>query len=299
MRFAIPLLAALVAALAFSSCSKPVTPTDAARIFFEKVKAGQTGEAYQSSAFGFQTQQSQKFFETTLAELGLNKFTSAEYQPAEMEDDGRTAKVRVDFAATGAGKIPMVITLNSESGTWKVFAIKSPRDAATGIVQNRFSILGRGPDFVEPVNRQPAPEPAVVATLVKETLLRFNDAIRERDFVPFFQKCSLAWQDQLVTGEYRPGIPLTMRIDLTEKQREIGASRLLRAFQPFIDKGIDLSGIADKKPVFDVEPQVSTDGLLIVTGRYDTEPYRVFFSVKYMYELPKWKLFGLDVSLRK
>lgn len=299
MRSVIPLFAAMVAALVFVSCSKPVPPTDAAKAFFEKVKAGQTGEAYKSSAFAFQTQQSQKFFETALAEQGLSKIASAEYQPAEMEDDGRSAKVHVEFTTEAQTKVPMVITLTRESGTWKVFALKSPRNAATGLVQNRFSILGRGPDFVEPVNRQPPPDAETMERLVKETLLRFDQAIKERDFVPFFLHTSLAWQDQLVTGEYRPGIPLTMRIELTEKQKEIGASRLLRAFQPFIDKNIDISGIASRTPVFDSPPQVSTDGLLIVNGRYDTEPYKVYFSMKFMYELPKWKLFGLDVSLRK
>jgi len=299
MRFAAPFLAAMVAALALVSCSKPVTPAEAAKDFFDKVKAGQTEEAYKGSAFGFQAQQSQKFFETALIEQGLNKIASAQYEPAEIEAGGRSAKVRVDFTTTEEAKLPMVITLTRDSGTWKVFAIKSPRDPKTGLVQNRFSIFGRGPEFVEAVNRQPAPDPEAMAQLITETLLRFDRAVKDRDFVPFFSKCSLAWQDQLVSGEYRPGPPLTMKIELSERQMEIGASRLHRAFQPFIDKNVDLSSIEKKKPILDAPAMVSTDGLLVVSGHYDTEPYRVIFSMKFMYELPKWKLFGLDVSLRK
>ena len=102
-----------------------------------------------------------------------------------------------------------------------------------------------------------------------------------------------------MTGEFKPGTPMTMRVALTGREKEIGASRLHRAFQPFIDKEVDLSGVTTRKPIFDGPPQVTTDGLMVVTGHYPTEPYRVAFSMKFMYELPKWKLFGLDVSLRK
>jgi hypothetical protein len=276
-----------------------VDPTAATKAFFEKVKAGKTEEAYNSSAFGFQAQQSRKFFESALAETGLNKIESVEYQTPEFEDEGRTAKIQAEFAITGGAKVPQVITLTRESSGWKVFAIKSPRDAATGIVQNRFSMLGRAPDFVAAVDRQPTPDEASMKTLVTETLLRFDQAVKERNFVPFFVKCSLAWQDQLVSGEYKPGIPRTMRVELTDMDRETGASRLHRAFQPFMDKDVDLSGVAKKEPIFTSEPMVSTDGLLIAAGYYNTEPYKVIFSMKFMYELPKWKLFGLDVSLRK
>jgi hypothetical protein len=299
MRFTAPFLAAAAAALVIVSCSKPADPAESAKAFFEKVKAGKAEEAYKGSAFGFQAQQSQKFFESALAESGLNKIESAEYQAPEFEDGGRTAKVRANFTTTAGTKVPMDLTLTRESSGWKVFAIKSPRDAVTGIVQNRFSIVGRGPGFVAAVDRQPPPDVESMNLLVTETLLRFDRAVKERDFVPFFTHCSLAWQDQLVSGEYRPGTPRTMRVELTDIDRETGASRLHRAFQPFIDKKVDLSGIATKQPIFDSEPMVSTDGLLIATGRYDTEPYKVMFSMKFMYELPKWKLFGLDVSLRK
>ena len=39
------------------------------------------------------------------------------------------------------------------------------------------------------------------------------------------------------------------------------------------------------------------EGLLVVAGMFPTQPYRVAFSFKYMYEVPRWKLFGIDVNL--
>jgi len=44
---------------------------------------------------------------------------------------------------------------------------------------------------------------------------------------------------------------------------------------------------------------VNSDGLLILAGHYDGHPYRIQFALKYIYELPSWKLFGLDVNLLK
>jgi hypothetical protein len=194
--------------------------------------------------------------------------------------------------------VPLVVTLIQEDGAWRVFALKSPRDPQTGLVQNRFSIVGRGPEFVEPIDRQPVPDEAAVKALVLEALLRFNAAVQEKSFLGFFEKCSLAWQDQLVTGEVLPGTPRTMRRALTDAQKEIGAAKLQRAFQPFIDQQIDLSAIEKIEPTFDAPARVTTDGLLVVSGEFPTKPYRVIFGLKFMYELPKWKVFGLDVTLR-
>jgi hypothetical protein len=60
---------------------------------------------------------------------------------------------------------------------------------------------------------------------------------------------------------------------------------------------------------------VSADGIMSVSGYYDTKPYMVRFGLKFIYEQPAavlrrpdraplegtrdWKLFGIDVNLRK
>jgi hypothetical protein len=292
-----PLLVVIAAVMLLASCGKAPTPVDAAKSFFDQVAAGHAAEAYASSAFSFRAQQSQTFFTSTLKELGLTAIASAKYGAPENED-ARTAKVRADFTTQDGKTVPLVVTLSHEDGAWRVFALKSPRDTRTGIVENRFSVVGRAPDFVEAIDRQPAPDEAAVKALVVDSLLRFNAAVQEKSFVEFFEKCSLAWQDQLVTGEVLPGTPRTMKKALTDVQKEIGASKLQRAFQPFIDQQIDLSAVKAVEPKFDAPARVTTDGLLVVSGEFPTKPYRVIFSLKFMYELPKWKVFGLDVTMR-
>jgi len=291
------LLAAFVA-LSLGSCGKKVTPDGAAKAFFDLIQSGQTQAAYESATFAFKAQQSLKFFETALKETGLNSITSASFDPPEIKDDQKTAKVNATFETKAKGKVVMHVTLTRESGGWRVFSLTQPRDERSRFPANRFSVVGRAPDFVEPVNRQPAPDEATVKALTRDALLRFNDAVQQRNFTEFFEKCSLAWQDQLVTGEVSPN-PATLRRVLTERQKEIGASRLQHAFQPFIDKDVKLDMIKDMEPIFDGPAQVSNEGLLMVSGQYATEPYRMFFTLKFYYELPKWKLFGIDVTLKK
>jgi hypothetical protein len=298
MRCTILTVAAVCAAWGLGGCEREETPQDAAKAFFDLVKNGQAEAAYGTAAFAFKAQQSPKFFSAALKETGLDAIKSASFDTPEIKDEGRTARLKATFDTNARGKVVMNVTLTRESGDWRVFALTSPKNAETGIVQNRFSVVGRAPDFVEPVNRQPAPDAQTVKALIRDELLRFSDAVKEKNFMDFFEKCSLAWQDQLVTGEVSPN-PSALRRVLTERQKEIGAGRLQHAFQPFIDKEVSLDSIKDKEPVLDGPAQVSTDGLLLVSGNYNTEPYKIFFALKFQYELPKWKLFGIDVTLKK
>jgi hypothetical protein len=123
--------------------------------------------------------------------------------------------------------------------------------------------------------------------------------VKQKNFMEFFEECSLAWQDQLVTGEVSLN-PVTLRRVLTERQKEIGASRLEHAFRPFIEKEVNLDNIKDKEPILDAPlrspPMVSSCSCPVLMPR---SRIRVFFALKFQYELPKWKLFGIDVSLRK
>jgi hypothetical protein len=286
-------------ALTLAGCGKKVEPADAARNFFDLIASGKAAQAYASATFGFQGQQTLRFFETTLRELGLDAIASVKYSSPTFAHERRVARVEAEFMTKSKEKVPLVIALIQLDGKWRVFSLKSPRDRYTGLIENRFTLVGRDPGFLDPTDRQPPPAEAVVKTLTNESLLAFNDAIQRKSFLDLFEQCSLRWQDQLVTRDAPAAIPGTMRRALTEKQKELGAARLLHAFQSFVDQQIDISGIKGIEPVFDRPAWVNTEGLLVVSGYYPTRPYRVLFSLKFTYELPVWRLFGLDVGLKK
>ncbi len=264
------LLLALV--LVCSGCKKKADPVTSARGFFELVASGQAAAAYESAAFGFQAQRSAVVFETAAKEMGLTETVGSDWETPEI--DGLTAKVRVRLQTRSGREVPLIVTLTDEAGAWRVHSLRSPPSARTGLSENRFTLVGKTPSFTDSVT-QPVPPEMELRQLVREHLLRFNEAIATKSFDAFYDSVSRKWQEQLTKGQ------------------------LQRAFQPFLDKQIDLGGIQKVDPIWSSAVTVNTDGLLTLTGYYPTEPYRVHFALKFLYELPTWKLFGIDVNLQK
>lgn len=261
-------------ALFLGGCAPKGDPLSASKEFFEQLASGDTSGAYSSAAFGFQAEQSEKAFEQRVREMGLNSIASTSWGAPELK--GREARVPVTITTRAQATLPFVVTLVRESDVWRVHALK----AAGGDVRqaNQFSLVGKGLAFTDALNK-PMPQGREVNALVRATLVEFNEALQQKSFAGFYQWVSTAWQNQL-----------------TESQ-------LQRAFQPFMDRQIDFAGIAELEPVIDVEPTINSEGLLLITGHYDAAPprmpYKLHFALKHVYELPNWKLFGLDLSLTK
>ena len=110
--------------------------------------------------------------------------------------------------------------------------------------------------------------------IARESLLRFNTAIQEQSFTGFYAYVAVSWQRQLTVGQ------------------------LQRAFQTFIDKHVDLSSASNAGLILDAAPAVNTEGLLLVNGHYPDAETEVHFALKYLYELPRWRLFGIDIAIK-
>lgn len=258
--------------LPLAGCTKKADPLTAAQTFFNEIATGHTDDAYRSSAFGFQAQRSATVFSAAVKDMGLTDFASADWDKPER--DGQTTTIRVKIKTHSGTEIPLIVTLIDQTGAWRVFSLKSPPSQDTGLSENRFSLVGKVPSFSDAVTK-PMPPENEIRQLVRENLLRFNEAIASQSFDSFYDSVATHWQDQLTKGQ------------------------LQRAFQPFVDQKINLGGIANANPVFDEAPAINSEGLLVVAGHYETQPYRVQFSMRFYYELPTWKLFGLDVNILK
>lgn len=279
--------------LVLAGCEKKSDPTASARLFFEQVAAGQGQAAYQSAAFGFQAQRNPTVFQAAAREMGMMDYAEGEWGQPEM--DGRTAKIPVHFKSRDGKDISLAVTMIKESGAWRVFALRIPPANGAGVSENRFTLVGATPTWTDDRGRvrnegfrklgalQPVPSEAEMRRLVRETLLRFNDAVVTKSFDAFYDSVSVAWQ----TGS------------LTQEQNKLTKGQLQRAFQGFIDQKINIAGIEKVEPIWDSAATVGTDGMLLLSGYYPTDPVRVHFSMRFTYEVPEWKLFGLDVNLRK
>ena len=72
---------------------------------------------------------------------------------------------------------------------------------------------------------------------------------------------------------------------------------LARTFQGFVAQRTNLIAIKDLDAVLKFPPHIDSDGLLTVAGSYPARPHRIDFEIKYSYELPNWRPFGVTVRL--
>lgn len=125
-----------------------------------------------------------------------------------------------------------------------------------------------------PGKAQKVPPEKELKTLVRDSLLAFNDAVQEKSFAGFYKhELATAFHDQM------------------------SLEKLSTAFQPFLDKGYDISNIKQSEPVFDDSPAIDNNGVLTMTGSYPTRPNKVTFKLRYLQEKSAWKLVGINVQV--
>ncbi|MDQ6940744.1 MAG: hypothetical protein M3119_11370 [Verrucomicrobiota bacterium] len=122
-------------------------------------------------------------------------------------------------------------------------------------------------------DQEKIPSGKELKALTRDSLLAFNKAVAAKDFTGFIAQVSKLWQEQ------------------------VSATQLADIFKTFIDQEIDIAFVAASEPVFEAPPAIDGDGVLVLKGHYDTKPNKVEFGLKYIYEKPAWKLFGIDVHV--
>lgn len=264
-------VAAIVVLMA--GCSKPANPTDSLNAFFHELSQNQVDEAYDSTAFGFQTSLNRRTFARAVAALNIHQpGISYSWSPKS------TSSSEVDLEGTisypNGKKLPVSADLIDERGSWRVFRLRA--EASQGDI---FALVKQSPEG-QSVSfsgdpRRIIPSEKDLQNLVEGSLMDFNRAIQTGNFASFYQTISLAWQDQITP------------------------KRLKDAFQNFVDLHVNLGNLNMATPVFDVPPEISSDGVLLLQGHYPSAGAKPYFTLRYKYELPHWKLYGLDVQIRQ
>ena len=125
--------------------------------------------------------------------------------------------------------------------------------------------------FAQAQNKVPSER--ALETLVKATLLTFNDANVTGNYEVFHAKLSKPFREQF------------------------SVERLARRFQDFNKKHIDFDIVAALKPSYDPAPEIDGDGKLLVKGYFPTEPLRVYFNLEFIPSDGEWKLIGINVKV--
>lgn len=260
----------LILGLFLAGSERVSDPETATRSFFEHLAQKQTAAAFEDATFFFRHQQTLREFQASVHELGLE---GCKFVRAETPTVGAVlAKQTVELRTRSGAPLTLVATLTRERGAWRIFSIKSPMNLETGISENYFTHIGKGQQLTS-VQENPLPDEATAKAMAKETMLQFHDAIQQKSFEDFYDGVARAWQRQLTLG------------------------MLTRTFQGFIDKRTNFIAIKDLDAVLKDRPRIDSDGLLNVSGSYMTQPHRIDFDIKYFYEMPNWRPFGVTVRL--
>ncbi len=100
-------------------------------------------------------------------------------------------------------------------------------------------------------------------------------ALAKDDFAEFYNSISKRWQTQIKRED------------------------LKNAFSAFIEKKIPLTVVEGKKPEFTESPKFDSEGVLILEGRYLTEPFRVLFRLEFLNEEARWRLQAINVQTKE
>jgi hypothetical protein len=257
-------------------------PESAANAFFAAVETGDARAAYDSSAFGFRATETYDAFISNARELGIVGGKAPVWTHKEITES--EARLDGSIVNESGRTINLSVTLTETGGEWKLFSLDSATEEDDGKTHTLFKEVGKGAG-INDVYHQPMPTQEQLAKLVHETIDKFNAAVSAQDFHAFYGYISQQWKDgRRKTGEATAGVTENM---------------LKAHFQGFADQKIDLAEVAFKAPVFDRAPVIDQDGLLDLQGHFDTSKFRVAFFLQYAYELPRWRLFGIELRLTK
>jgi hypothetical protein len=109
--------------------------------------------------------------------------------------------------------------------------------------------------------------------LVKTTLLTFNDANMTGNYTVLHAKLSKPFRDQF------------------------GPDKLKEVFKDFADKELSLTPIARLPIVETSAPAIDNNGILTLTGYFDTKPKQVKYQLRFLPSDGAWKPLGIKVDV--
>jgi len=233
---------------------------ESAESFFDAVKVGEYDRAYDQLSEDFKHATSKEQLILFLEKNGMDGYEKAEWGDRSFE--GNKGRLEGSIITRNGGAIPLTIEMVKANDRWQIYAIHKP---AGGIVEEKRETKRTVPSL---------PDRATLEKLAKTTMHDFALSIYEKRMDRFYRTTASIFR------------------------KEITLEKLQKQFSPFIEAGIDLRQLDRMSPVFDPAPHMSDDGVLILQGRYDTTPSKVYFIFKYFREGEEWKAIGIDIQVR-
>ena len=245
---------------------------------------GEVHKAYASTASEFQAGQDEGTFTKAVELMGMRNYALEAWRDRRLER-GQEAEYRGVLQQRAwyddPLDLPFSVGLVKEGNKWKVRSFTGPGrffstedDISSTIASispgGRGNIVGPGAWFSQ------TPSEDELLRMARQTLVDFDQAVKDGDFQQFYE-----------------GMSRSFKIAISLKT-------LQSAYQRFIDRGVDISGVADVEPEWDGLPKMERSkigNLLILSGYFPIEPAPVPFLLRYHYEHPNWLLHKFLVDL--
>lgn len=156
--------------------------------------------------------------------------------------------------------LPIRIEFIDENG-WKIQLV-TPK---TGI----------GASSETPKERQGVPSDGEVTQLVQLAMARLGEAIAARDFSNFYAYISEMWRSQTTKED------------------------LLKAFNEFIEKEIDLRATHEAEMMLSAKPTIDLQNALNIDAEWATKPVRTVGNFRFIKESSQWGLIGISVNTKE
>ena len=82
-------------------------------------------------------------------------------------------------------------------------------------------------------------------------------------------------------------------------RKQVSEEKLAKAFEAFIKRDARFGNFAKLTPALNGPAKINNNGVLRVTGSYDTRPIRIRFRQSFIQERAKWKLIGFAFDMKK
>jgi hypothetical protein len=130
-------------------------------------------------------------------------------------------------------------------------------------------VMSMGPSAAQ----SPAPDDFTREVLTRATLLTFNDANLTGIYDVLRAKSASPFQEA-----YTP-------------------EQLADIFKVFRDQNINLVAVAAMQPVEDAAPSFNEDGVMTLTGHFETTPQQIKYEIDLLLEAGSWKMIGINVDI--
>lgn len=170
---------------------------------------------------------------------------------------GGRGELKGSVTTTKGGVVPLQLGFVKENDSWKIYSIQKPQ---AGLSQQESA--------------ESVPPADALVELVDESMRTFAESLNAGDFSAFHAHVSNLWRKQSSVEGFN------------------------EMFRVFLDADINmLPALQQHAPVFEQEPAIDGNGVLLLKGHYPTQPSRILFQLKYMYEGIGWRVVGIEVNI--